>query len=91
MNNAEQIALEFLSGKITLEQMHDQLRATDHAGDICEAESWLTAVAARAAHASRYLMHRGAAGCGDSGHDEALKDADRGNKAMRKVLGYSYP
>lgn len=40
---------------------------------------------------SEYLEWRGAAGCGDHGHDEALAKAQKRRKKIRKALGYTYP
>lgn len=49
------------------------------------------ALAQDAAWLSAYLDQRGAAGCGDNGHEEAVKYADKRKKQIRKVLGYTYP
>lgn len=49
------------------------------------------AVAQRTAWISKYLDYRGAAGCGDSGHDEAVEQANAHLKTVRKAMGYSYP
>lgn len=38
-----------------------------------------------------YLERRGAAGCGDSGHDEAMKQSTKRLKKVRNALGYTYP
>jgi hypothetical protein len=43
------------------------------------------------AWAQGYLMARGAAGCGDSGHDEAVKDAEKRLKQVRKAMGFTMP
>ncbi len=43
--------------------------------------------AARAA----YVMMRHGCGCGDQGHDKAVKEAGKVTKKVRKALGYSYP
>lgn len=40
---------------------------------------------------STYLGHRGSNGCGDDGHEEAMKQAEKMRKRARKAVGYSYP
>jgi hypothetical protein len=40
---------------------------------------------------SGYLGSRGGNGCGDSGDTEALKDAQKQLKKVRKALGYTHP
>lgn len=46
-------------------------------------------LAQRLAFLSGYLSRRGAAGCGDAGHDESLKHGQRVMHQTRKALGYS--
>lgn len=48
-------------------------------------------LAQHAAWLSEYLEFRGAAGCGDHGHDEAAVKADAKLKTVRKAMGYTYP
>lgn len=43
------------------------------------------------AWAQGYLMSRGAAGCGDPGHDEATKEAEKHLKKVRKAMGFTMP
>ena len=38
-----------------------------------------------------YLDARGGNGAGDHGHHEAMKQANRVRKAVRKALGYAWP
>ena len=38
-----------------------------------------------------YLDARGGNGTGDHGHHEAMKQASRARKAVRKALGYTWP
>lgn len=45
----------------------------------------------RLAQLSEYLSQRGAAGCGDQKHEEALKQSQAKLKTIRKALGYTYP
>lgn len=51
----------------------------------------LDAITQRAAFASGYANHRYGNGCGDQGHDDAMGNARRTLKRVRKVLGYTYP
>lgn len=44
-----------------------------------------------AAELSEYAGFRGGYGFGDHGHEEALAEAKKARKRMRKALGYSYP
>ena len=44
-----------------------------------------------AAELSEYFDYRGAAGCGDHGHDAALAKAQKRRKKVRKALGYTCP
>jgi len=39
---------------------------------------------------SEYLAYRGSAGFGDHGHYDALKQAKKMEKKIRKALGYTY-
>lgn len=77
----------YLNGGISI----DGLAAKLGTRGLQEAESELTALAQRAAHAAAYLMRRGAAGCGDDGHSEALEYANKQLQPLRKALGYTYP
>ena len=40
---------------------------------------------------SVYLDTRYGAGCGDQGHDDAVKAANKALAGCRKVLGFTYP
>ena len=44
-----------------------------------------------AAEISSYLSSRESAGCSDGGHEEALKDAKKDLRKVRKALGYFRP
>lgn len=48
----------------------------------------LEAIAARAAMLATYLDNREGHGCGDQGHVDSLKAANRVNAKVRKALGY---
>jgi hypothetical protein len=56
-----------------------------------ELERAADGLAQQAAWLSAYLGARGANGCGDSGHDAAVKYADKQRRAIRRVLGYTQP
>lgn len=56
-----------------------------------EVESLADGLSALAAEISAYAGMRGADGCGDHGHEEAMKAAQKARKRVRKALGYSYP
>jgi hypothetical protein len=43
------------------------------------------------AWAAGYVDRRYGAGCGDQGHTDAVKYANKLKAGVRKVLGYSYP
>ena len=60
----------------------DQLRALQDQADH---------LAIQCGMVSRYLEYRGAAGCGDHGHDAALAQAMRARKKIRRALGYAMP
>ena len=51
----------------------------------------LSSIGVLAGCLSVYLGHRGAYGCGDSGHKKALVKAMAKRRALRKAHGYSYP
>ena len=59
--------------------------------DIQELASEASSLCAITGELSEYFEWRGAAGCGDHGHDDALKKAQKRRKKVRKALGYSYP
>lgn len=50
-----------------------------------------TAQAVQFATLAAYAAYRGGAGCGDHGHEAAMKAAHKAEKRIRKALGYSYP
>ena len=54
-------------------------------------ETRAASLACRMMYLSEYAMHRGAAGCGDSGHDAATKAANIKFKRARKLAGFTYP
>lgn len=51
----------------------------------------LQTVAITAAWRSAYLDARYGSGCGDQGHDDAVKAAYRVSIALRKAFGFTYP
>jgi hypothetical protein len=54
-------------------------------------ETRATAIACRLFYLAEYAKYRGAAGCGDHGHEKASKAADKKFKLARKMAGFSYP
>lgn len=54
-------------------------------------ERQAAALAQGAAMLSAYADARGAAGCGDSGHEAAIKHAQKRLKAVRRAMGYTAP
>lgn len=60
-------------------------------GDLSEISDYLTAKSVLLAELAGYVDRRGGAGCGDDGHEEALKKAQKDRKKIRKAIGYSYP
>lgn len=60
-------------------------------GSLQEMESELSALVQRAALLEVYLSHRYNTGCGDQGHEDSAKKANRSLLKVRKALGFSYP
>lgn len=56
-----------------------------------DAEREATGLAVIAGELAAYLSARGAGIGGDKGHDKALAYAEKRRKALRKVLGFTYP
>jgi hypothetical protein len=56
-----------------------------------EMERECDALIQRASLLSTYLGARGADGCGDHGHEVALRYAQKQVKRIRKAIGYTYP
>ncbi len=56
-----------------------------------ELSDYLTSLSVTAGMLAQYLGYRGGFGCGDHGHDKAMKAAHKREKALRKANGYSYP
>lgn len=56
-----------------------------------ELEQKATALACRLFFIAEYADRRGAAGCGDHGHYEAVSKANRKYKKARKLAGFSIP
>ena len=54
-----------------------------------EADEQLEALAVAAVWRSTYFYMRHGAGCGDQGHEAAVKEANKITARVRKVLGYS--
>lgn len=58
---------------------------------VAEFERMISPAIQALAWAEGYLMARGAAGCGDSGHAHATKNADKHLKKIRKAMGFTKP
>jgi len=58
---------------------------TEHRGEVTRE---LEAIAAGAAFAAAYFSARYGEGCGDQGHDYAVKCANRAKRMTRKAFGY---
>ena len=67
----------------------DELKSEEK--DVQGLASHASQLSALAGELSEYLEYRGAAGCGDHGHDEALAKAQKRRKKVRRALGYTYP
>ena len=73
--NAAPVKLDGMTSKLT----------TTERGDACRE---LEGLAAKAAFVSAYLSARYGEGCGDQGHDYAVKCANRARRLVRKAFGY---
>lgn len=51
----------------------------------------LDAIAQKCARAAGYVSHRYGCGCGDHGHNSAVKNANKVLSGVRKALGYTLP
>jgi hypothetical protein len=56
-----------------------------------EIESELAAITQRAALLHGYLSHRYNTGCGDQGHEDSARIANRNLTKIRKAMGYTMP
>lgn len=54
-------------------------------------EHHLDGLAQNASMLSEYLGQRGSYGCGDHGHEDALKAANSKLKKIRQAMGYTHP
>jgi hypothetical protein len=59
--------------------------------EIQEIEGEAGQLAQAAAFLGEYAGYRGAYGCGDHGHADAVHQASKKVKRVRKALGYTYP
>lgn len=58
---------------------------------LSDIESELQALVQRATLMSVYIGHRYNTGCGDQGHKESARVANRALVKVRQALGFSYP
>lgn len=54
-------------------------------------EAELSAIAQRASLLMAYVCHRFNTGCGDQGHADSAREANRVLGRVRKALGFTYP
>lgn len=62
-----------------------------NSGDASSIDDYACSLSVIAAEISAYACMRGGNGCGDHGHDAAMKAVEKKRKRVRKALGYSYP
>ena len=58
-------------------------------GRLQDIESIADAVCTQSAMVGAYMVARGASGCGDSGHEEAIKAVHKVRNRIREALGYN--
>jgi len=51
----------------------------------------LSGLIQRAALLYEYVEHRWNTGCGDQGHEDSVKEANKALTRVRKALGFTYP
>ncbi len=61
------------------------------AGDVSNIERCLSNVITGASYLVGYALARGAAGCGDGGHETGVKEGKSLQKRVRKAMGYVRP
>jgi hypothetical protein len=59
--------------------------------DCQNGESSFSFLSVSAGQLAVYLGYRGAFGCGDHGHEAALRASEKSRKKLRKANGFSYP
>lgn len=67
------------------------LHQIPHNANLEKSVGELQAVIQRATLVTAYLEHRYLTGCGDQGHDDSCKAANKALTGVRKALGYSIP
>lgn len=82
--------LNTLLPDVSASRMHEFFEAQNK-DDLHDIEREADHVAATAAAISAYLEARHTAGCGDKGHDAAMRDAEKARRGVRKTLGYTVP
>lgn len=60
-------------------------------GALQDVETELSSLIQRAALLHAYISHRYTSGCGDQGHEDSAKHANRELIKIRKAMGFSYP
>jgi hypothetical protein len=87
VNEEEIKPLKFTFERENLNKLCDEMPTPG----ISELEEMTSDLMQKLAFAQGYLMSRGAAGCGDSGHEEAMKEGQKHLKKVRKAMGFTAP
>ena len=72
------VSFDELVGRLTVEELRDLVQYAD-------------TLLQRLAWKAGYLEARYGCGCGDQGHDAAVKNANKWLRGVRKAIGYSLP
>lgn len=72
---------------VDLQAMADRLTGEDKR----QIEETLSGLVQMAAWKWAYINERYGSGCGDQGHDDAVKEANRVLTKVRKAMGFAYP
>lgn len=72
----------------------ERIRRTTDRLSQAERSEWCSAIESdlqSAAFLLAYLEDRGVAGCGDNGHESAVKAGERQKKQVRRIVGFTNP
>lgn len=75
------------SARDSLKSLCDKLKTSE----VSELETQANVWANNAIFAQGYMLARGVAGCGDDGHEEAMKKAHKYLAKVRKAMGFTVP
>lgn len=84
----ERVIEEMLGSVSGIEGWGDAIQGLS-AGNLCRVEDELDRRSVRFAQMAAYVAARGANGCGDSGHEYAMKEMQKRREKVRKALGYN--